>query len=303
MAGVRVTEGQAAGDAPPRAGEAQELQEAAAVPPPPPPPPAPAGALSVGSELHASGSCRPCSFFHRPSGCQNGAECRHCHLCPDGEIKARRKSRFAGSRADAHKSGAAPVGAVAPRVPQPLPRPLPLLLGAVLPRPVPPFSSKAARPLPQPSAGSALHGAGSCRPCAFLWRPAGCDRGLACQHCHICPPLELQARRRAKQALLRQGVGGEGDSPPPASPKQAPLRHVAWLEMSAARSMLVERTRDLSELSQPMSIVRLGPSGISEPSEPSELSEPMSVDLLAELRQAEGDSPGMGGCLAPPPGL
>ena len=26
--------------------------------------------------------------YHKPGGCKNGQECGHCHLCPDGEIKA-----------------------------------------------------------------------------------------------------------------------------------------------------------------------------------------------------------------------
>merc|ERR1712232_1023175 len=57
--------------------------------------PAVAPALSAGSNLHAAGFCRPCAWFHKPQGCENGAECRHCHLCPEGEIKNRRKFKVA----------------------------------------------------------------------------------------------------------------------------------------------------------------------------------------------------------------
>merc|ERR1719265_1965128 len=46
---------------------------------------------SQGSKLHASGQCRPCAWFWKPDGCKNGAECCHCHSCPEGEIKNRKK--------------------------------------------------------------------------------------------------------------------------------------------------------------------------------------------------------------------
>lgn len=49
------------------------------------------GNPSNGSALHMSGKCRPCPWFWRPQGCQNGQNCEHCHLCPEGEIKARKK--------------------------------------------------------------------------------------------------------------------------------------------------------------------------------------------------------------------
>lgn len=56
--------------------------------------------VSLGSIPHgsASGECRPCAWFWRPQGCSNAAECRHCHLCPQGEVKARRKSKISSMR-------------------------------------------------------------------------------------------------------------------------------------------------------------------------------------------------------------
>mmetsp|Transcript_45515 Transcript_45515/g.106394 ORF Transcript_45515/g.106394 Transcript_45515/m.106394 type:complete len:328 (-) Transcript_45515:302-1285(-) len=50
---------------------------------------------SQGSQLHGSGECRPCAWFWKPSGCLNGAECRHCHICPPGEVKNRKKGKLA----------------------------------------------------------------------------------------------------------------------------------------------------------------------------------------------------------------
>jgi transposase-like protein len=51
---------------------------------------------SIGSLAHASGSCRPCAWFWKPEGCANGKECRHCHACPQGEGRRRKKERAKG---------------------------------------------------------------------------------------------------------------------------------------------------------------------------------------------------------------
>jgi len=50
---------------------------------------------SVGSQMHASGTCRPCSFFWQSGGCQKGLECNHCHLCPKGEYQRGKKLKIA----------------------------------------------------------------------------------------------------------------------------------------------------------------------------------------------------------------
>merc|ERR1719293_565832 len=45
---------------------------------------------SLGSLEHPF-NCKPCAWFHKPKGCENGKDCRHCHLCPEREIQNRRK--------------------------------------------------------------------------------------------------------------------------------------------------------------------------------------------------------------------
>lgn len=55
---------------------------------------------SLGSALHSVGRCRPCGWFWKPQGCDNGASCQHCHLCPSGEHKSRRKARVIELRAN-----------------------------------------------------------------------------------------------------------------------------------------------------------------------------------------------------------
>lgn len=48
---------------------------------------------SVGSAQHdGSGGCRPCAWFWT-SGCINGKLCRHCHLCPEGELTRRKEEK------------------------------------------------------------------------------------------------------------------------------------------------------------------------------------------------------------------
>jgi len=54
--------------------------------------------FSFGSVLHGTGQCKPCAWFWRQQGCDNGSECRHCHLCSAGEFKARKKRVFAARK-------------------------------------------------------------------------------------------------------------------------------------------------------------------------------------------------------------
>lgn len=73
---------------------------------PPPGLPSPSSSClpSRGSALHHTGDCKPCAWFWKPSGCQNGQECLHCHLCPKEAKAIRKKIKQAERRADAHTS-------------------------------------------------------------------------------------------------------------------------------------------------------------------------------------------------------
>jgi len=53
--------------------------------------------------------------------------------------------------------------------------------------------------LPQdlPSVGSARHGSGHCKPCAFIFTK-GCVRGIECEHCHLCESGEKKRRQKLK---------------------------------------------------------------------------------------------------------
>lgn len=56
------------------------------------------GLASKGSAQHGTGKCRPCAWFFKEQGCSNDYECGYCHLCPDGELKARKKSKVTAMR-------------------------------------------------------------------------------------------------------------------------------------------------------------------------------------------------------------
>jgi hypothetical protein len=58
------------------------------------------GLPSVGAALHASGECKPCAWFYKPGSCQWGAECCHCHACPEGELRRRKREKIAGLKAN-----------------------------------------------------------------------------------------------------------------------------------------------------------------------------------------------------------
>lgn len=52
-----------------------------------------------------------------------------------------------------------------------------------------------------PSAGSAGHSIGLCKPCSFLHSTAGCSKGQRCHFCHLC---NAGARRQQKKEQLRR---------------------------------------------------------------------------------------------------
>ncbi|CAJ1344905.1 unnamed protein product [Effrenium voratum] len=49
--------------------------------------------ISHGSAMHGTGACKPCAWFWKPGSCQNKENCSYCHLCPEGELKARKKAK------------------------------------------------------------------------------------------------------------------------------------------------------------------------------------------------------------------
>lgn len=55
-------------------------------------------------------------------------------------------------------------------------------------------------PLRQPEAsiGSALHGTGQCKPCAWFWKPEGCSNSSNCRHCHMCGKGQLKISKKIR---------------------------------------------------------------------------------------------------------
>jgi len=56
----------------------------------------------------------------------------------------------------------------------------------------------------QPSRGSVLHdGKGSCKPCAWNWKPSGCSNGASCGFCHTCDVDQIKRRKQHRIAELK----------------------------------------------------------------------------------------------------
>lgn len=53
-----------------------------------------------------------------------------------------------------------------------------------------------------PSAGSAAHYQGNCKPCAFFWKVVGCKYGKECQFCHLCDADERKRRNKEKRMAM-----------------------------------------------------------------------------------------------------
>lgn len=60
--------------------------------------------------------------------------------------------------------------------------------------------------IPAATVGSSKHSLGQCKPCAFAWKPEGCNDGSQCKFCHFCPPGEKQRRKKVLRQLQR-GAG------------------------------------------------------------------------------------------------
>eukprot|EP00408_Alexandrium_pacificum_P063267 CAMPEP_0171175588 /NCGR_PEP_ID=MMETSP0790-20130122/11304_1 /TAXON_ID=2925 /ORGANISM="Alexandrium catenella, Strain OF101" /LENGTH=406 /DNA_ID=CAMNT_0011640465 /DNA_START=69 /DNA_END=1287 /DNA_ORIENTATION=+ len=56
---------------------------------------------------------------------------------------------------------------------------------------------------PKFSVGSASHGRGACEPCAWYWKPQGCQNGQSCTRCHLCPMGSVKQRKAQKKAAMR----------------------------------------------------------------------------------------------------
>lgn len=215
---------------------------------------APPGTPSHGSTLHDSGSCRPCAWFWKPSGCQNGQNCGHCHLCPEGELKTRKKNKVvmmrlglatpkpvsnmvdltpffpleqSSSEQDSTTCCSSPEqDSLAPPSGSDEEEILSSVIGClgleeaddapnVSMRSTELFPSGSKAPPNTPSHGSAAHMAGNCKPCAWFWKPSGCQNAQDCAYCHICSEGELKSRKKSKHTAMRLGLVTPKANPTP----------------------------------------------------------------------------------------
>jgi len=61
-------------------------------------------------------------------------------------------------------------------------------------------------PAGTPNHGSLLHETGNCKPCAWFWKPGGCQKQQDCTHCHLCLEGEVKVRKNAKLTMMRLGL-------------------------------------------------------------------------------------------------
>lgn len=57
--------------------------------------------------------------------------------------------------------------------------------------------------MPSWSSGATNHQAGHCHPCAWNWKPDGCNKGANCEFCHMCEEGIAKLRKQKKIAVLR----------------------------------------------------------------------------------------------------
>eukprot|EP00931_Biecheleriopsis_adriatica_P054999 TRINITY_DN3242_c0_g1_i1.p1 TRINITY_DN3242_c0_g1~~TRINITY_DN3242_c0_g1_i1.p1 ORF type:complete len:578 (+),score=105.34 TRINITY_DN3242_c0_g1_i1:106-1734(+) len=191
------------------------VAQAMAEPPPPPmmppPPVLPPSLPSYGSARHDSGDCIPCPAFLSDQGCWE-AQCPNCHIC-SAELRPLQKAKLAGiplvsfspmprltSGCDTCGSElfctcrSCDVGVQISAAPEQDAQKVQL-------------QEPQMKPSNLPSAGSALHSSGACIPCAWFWKPQGCQNGSSCGRCHLCPPGEVKARKKAKLAAMTSKSG------------------------------------------------------------------------------------------------
>jgi hypothetical protein len=58
-----------------------------------------------------------------------------------------------------------------------------------------------------PSAGSAGHYAGQCKPCVHFWK-TGCRNGTECPFCHLCDENEVKRRQGKKASCRKRAIQG-----------------------------------------------------------------------------------------------
>lgn len=158
--------------------------------------------LSVGSRWHLSGECKPCSWYWKPQGCIDGAECNYCHICP---AERKRKSSKLKPKANA------PVPATnSDLVPETSAETHPNVTRGITEEA--PREGLDGAALELPSVGSVLHATGACKPCSFFWKPIGCQSKSECLHCHMCGPDEQAKRKKAKIDAMRVRPNRTGGS-------------------------------------------------------------------------------------------
>lgn len=158
--------------------------------------------MTIGSCFHEQGLCKPCSWFWKPQGCQNGVDCLHCHLCPKGEVKLRKKQQqLLEKKTQQLQEQYEALQSECLRLQQ---QQLSVHLQQLqLASQTLPAQGPSLQHTSLASRGSTSHWNGTCKPCAWFWKPQGCGHGQKCEYCHLCGRDEIKLRKQVKHAVLR----------------------------------------------------------------------------------------------------
>lgn len=194
---------------------------------------------SAGAVGHRDGTCRPCAWNWKDSGCRKGTSCEYCHLCEDGVFQKRVKDKKKKQKvprdyerhvdfgmctsggdemlqqADVHATFDPAMSlrlAISKARANQDAQSEEETLGASGPNVITSLSW---------SAGAEFHAEGTCRPCAWNWRETGCSKGASCEYCHMCEDGVFQRRTKTRmfqnrmknwrsQAMLRRQRPGNG---------------------------------------------------------------------------------------------
>lgn len=194
-------------------------------------------AYYYGSSLHGTGECKPCAWFWKPQGCQNGKECIYCHLCPrnagnknhkklrtairkelaqvpqqvepSGNLEAESKARLQQLSGGSDEGGVESLSSpkyITMRAAKPAPDEL--ILGNKKPGDASTqvLNNTRQKAQAEVSAGSESHGTGECKPCAWFWKPGGCKKDTECLYCHLCPEGEHRRKKKEKNAMMKEKI-------------------------------------------------------------------------------------------------
>jgi hypothetical protein len=180
---------------------------------------------SVGSALHSSGQCLPCTKLIQTGSCAEGEACAFCHICQDTlPTRLDKSSRFDNNFGDIWRIQKTPATTLDP-VSQSTSRAQSIDTRYTTFEQV--VRAELIRDMSNPgifdnismndndeedshdeaithcvpnatNIGSRDHHLGTCNPCVFIHKKTGCKSGDSCNHCHICDSVMFRLKKATR---------------------------------------------------------------------------------------------------------